>query len=361
MIATDDEKRTELALQWLAKSIAVCKPEYVLPPHLHHLDIASSTVIALGKAAPEMVREVLKIGRPHAAMMAGPRDVDYAGVSCFTTGHPFPNEASFQAGDAAIEMARKAERLVVLLSGGSSAAAVSLSGETKASYRNKLASLFKASASIETVNQYRRSVSNLKDGKLGGLCKGDVVTLAISDVIGDGPSVIGSGPTAGTTDYRMVARNEDAIAKLAGELRNEGYHVEVAAHENGEGFRVGMEQMRWLQKGNGKRCLISGGEVVSSARKGSGGPNHEFLLGIAMAAKVKFLAAAVDSDGFDGSSGAAGGLLLMGAAQKSQRTMIEGALQNGDSAAAVAQLGQQIHYGHTGTNVNDLRLLTIEE
>ena len=117
----------------------------------------------------------------------------------FDGGHPVPDQRSVTAARAALEIAGGVahdEALVVLLSGGASALmALPAAGVTLENKQETVQQLLKAGATINELNTVRKHLSAIKGGRLAAATHGVVVTLAISDVVGDDPSVIGSGPT----------------------------------------------------------------------------------------------------------------------------------------------------------------------
>ena len=159
-------------------------------------------VIAVGKAAAAMaaafaelpglrVRRLLAIGTHGRTALAPPAE-------WMESSHPYPDERSELAGTRALALARQVapgEVLVLLLSGGASALmAAPLDGISLADKIQTTQVMMKAGADIHALNTVRRHLSRVKGGRLAAACPGHTLTLAISDVIGDDLSAIGSGP-----------------------------------------------------------------------------------------------------------------------------------------------------------------------
>jgi len=160
-------------------------------------------VIAVGKAAGPMLTEFVESVRVAARTAVGIGPVRPAtlpaGVTWFDAAHPVPDERSVAAARAALQVARRADDndlLIVLLSGGASSL-MSLPTEdlTLDDKQETVRRLLKAGATIHELNTARKHLSAIKGGRLGAATRAAVVTLAISDVVGDDLSIIGSGPT----------------------------------------------------------------------------------------------------------------------------------------------------------------------
>ncbi len=357
--------------------IDACHPQGVLPRHLP--DVERPLVLALGKAAGEMAK-VAETHYPDATGIAVvPHGVEaqLERIALLHAGHPIPDAASVAAAERLL--AARGDFVLVLLSGGASALAC-LPGEglTLAGKQALTAALLRCGAPISEINCVRRHVSRIKGGRLkAGL------TLAISDVVGGAPEDIGSGPTVAdpTTvadakaildrygleapltetakrvagDFRIVASARDALDAAAAEARRLGYKPILLGECAGEARDIGRRHAEAALALPAGSALISGGELTVTVRgPGRGGPNLEYALaaGLGLAGRADIEGLAADTDGLDGTSGAAGAWFggatpLAGAAE---------ALARNDSAA-VAEL---FVTGPTGTNVNDLRIILVK-
>ena len=374
--------------------VEACLPERVLPARLPEPPPGRVFVLALGKAAVGMARVAERhFDGPLTGLAVAPRAGRLGRIDVVEAGHPVPDERSVAAAERLIELANEAgedDLALVLLSGGASALAC-LPGEGLAlAEKGRLTeALLRSGAGIREINTVRRHVSGIKGGRLALTARpARLVTLAISDVPGDAPEDIGSGPTAAdpTTvaeakavlerydiaapaagwsetpkavpgEYRIVARAKDALAAAAAEARALGYKPVMLAECTGEAREVGPVHARLALDAAAGTALISGGELVVTVRGGGrGGRNHEYALAVARALgdRRDIAGLAADSDGVDGNSGAAGAffgdLPVDGAAE---------ALAANDSAGWFAERGAQLVTGPTGTNVNDLRIILV--
>jgi glycerate-2-kinase len=232
------------------------------------------------------------------------------------------------------------------------------------------------------------------------------VTLVISDVPGDDPATVASGPTLPDpttfTDARaviakygidvpeavqrrlggvadetpkqldnaeaiVIARAADALQAAASQARKLGIEPVVLGDDlQGEAARLGAEHALRARESRGPRVILSGGETtvtLSGGAGGRGGRNTEYLLGLGLAlngAKGIF-ALAADTDGIDGNAGAAGAILRPGSLVAACSLGLDPAAMAAghDSAALFAALGDLIVTGPTRTNVNDFRAILI--
>jgi hydroxypyruvate reductase len=230
-------------------------------------------------------------------------------------------------------------------------------------------------------------LSRFKGGRLAlAAAPARLVTLAISDVVGDAPEAIGSGPTVAdpTTigearailrnygldgpeagwsetptsvagEYRLVARQSEALAAAAAEARALGYDP-LVVERVGEAREAGRDHAALASRLPPGSALISGGELTVTVRgEGMGGPNQEYALAaaLALAGRPGISGLAADTDGIDGYGYAAGAFLESGA----DLAGAEAALEDNDSGTWLARRGDLFVTGPTGTNVNDLRIL----
>jgi len=384
----------DLQAIWWAGAKA-CLPERVVPPHLPEPPLGRTFVLALGKAAVPMARAVeahwpgpltgLAVTRRGSAEPLGR-------VELLEAAHPVPDAASLAVAERLLSLAASAgpdDLVLVLLSGGASALAC-LPGEglTLGKKQQVTTALLRSGASIGEINCVRRHLSRFKGGRLAAAAApARLVTLAISDVLGDEPADIGSGPTVAdpTTianaqailrrydipdpergwsetdkqvagEYRMVASGTDALAAAAEEARRLGYRP-VTLECAGEARDVAREHARLALQAPPATALISGGELTVTVRGlGTGGPNHEYALAAALALRGTHIRGlAGDTDGIDGNSHAAGAFFDDTTA--SDPAAAEAALAANDSAAFLAARHALFVTGPTGTNVNDLRIL----
>ena len=380
--------------------VEACHPARALPPHLPQRPAGETLVLALGKAAgamAEVAETHLKGALRGLAVVPHGLEAELERIELVRAAHPLPDEQSVAAAERLLALAQAArpnDLVLVLLSGGASALAC-LPGEgLKLAAKQALTTdLLRSGASIAEINCVRRHLSRFKGGRLTlAAAPARVVTLAISDVVGDSAQEIGSGPTVpdSTTiedakailkrydieppaqgwsetpkqldsDFRIIARNADALAAAAKEARRLGYQSVILGECEGDAWETGSKHGEIAAKAAVGTALISGGELtVTVTGSGHGGPNHEYALGAAtaLACLDGIAGLAADTDGIDGNSGAAGaffdGFSLIGANAKAAD-----ALADNDTATVFAALGGQFVTGPTGTNVNDLRIILV--
>jgi hydroxypyruvate reductase len=325
---------------------------------------------------------------PHGASAALRR------IALRTAAHPVPDAASVAAAKHQLALAEGAgpDDLVLVLLGGGASALACLPGEGLALEEKQAvtAALLRSGAAIEEINCVRRHLSRIKGGRLGlAAAPARLVTLAISDVAGDRPEDIGSGPTisdpstladarallfrygitapsAGWSesvkrlagDYRVVASAGTALAAAAAEAKQLGYRPLVLGEVDGEARDIGREHGALALRLAPRTAILSGGELRVTVRgTGRGGPNQEYALAAAMALAGSAVAGlAADSDGIDGASEAAGAWFDGGSLMRTARDP-GAALDANDSGGWFASLGDLFVTGATGTNISDLRIL----
>jgi len=327
--------------------------------------------------------------------------------------HPVPDERSVAAASAALQLAAGLapdDLLLVLLSGGGSALmslpAAGLSLEKKQSLTRQLLA---SGATIHEINCVRKKLSRIKGGRLALACRARVVTLAISDVPGNDPRLIASGPTVwdrNTSDdardiltrhgirltaaidrvlhgaaaespghfdptaqntYQIVASGMTALQAAGDCCRRNGVEPLILGDDlQGEARELAREQARMAldlaRKGN-TCCLLSGGEttVTPGVSPGRGGRNTEYALALALAlgGRPGIWALAADTDGIDGCEGHSGALVDPDTLQRAARAGLEAEnyLRRHDTAGFFEQIGGLLVEGPTGTNVSDFRAI----
>ncbi len=385
------ERRGPLEEIWRA-GMEACLPARVLPPHLPAAPPGRTIVLALGKAAMPMARRVEARWRgPLSGLAVAPHGsaLMLKRIATMTAAHPVPDESSVEAAQRLLALARGAgedDLVLVLLSGGASSLAC-LPGEglELAEKRRLTSALLRSGASVSEINCVRRHLSRFKGGRLAlAAPPARLVTLAISDVVGDSPEDIGSGPTAADPSrieearailaryavaapdrgwsetpvqvpgaWGLVAGAALALDAAAAKARRLGYQVRRLECE-GEAREVGRAHAALALAAEPGTALISGGELTVTVRgRGRGGPNQEYALAAALGLEGRdgICGLAADTDGIDGDSEAAGAFFECGAPGG------EAALEANDSGAWFAARGGLFVTGPTGTNVSDLRII----
>ncbi len=338
----------------------------------HPLD-TPPRILALGKAAPAMMHgalDVLDEGFESALLVTrhGYLQGRFPGrVHCIESGHPLPDADSLRAGEAIWSFVAEGEGpLLMLLSGGASALAerpiegVGLDDLLRLNER-----LLASGEDIAEMNLQRRRLSTLKGGGLARRLKGAALNLMISDVPGDAPAVIGSGPLVADgapIEHHIIARNADARAAVSAMAREMG----LAVHEHdgvfqGEARLLGERFARELIDGP-PGLYIWGGEstVTLPDAPGRGGRSQQLALAAAtvIAGRDDCLLLAAGTDGSDGPGDDAGALVDGGTIGRGAEEGMDAldCLRRADSGAFLAESSDLIQTGPTGTNVMDLVL-----
>ena len=404
-------------------ALAAADPATSLPPHLDSLDMAAPlTVLGAGKAAAAMAVAVEAHWRgPLTGLVVTRyghgRPTQF--IDVVEAAHPVPDGAGRDAAARLLRLATEAgpdDTVLFLLSGGASALlaapAPGLILEDKQVVTRRL---LDAGATIGELNAVRKHLSAIKGGRLAAAVHpASLVTLAISDVVGDDPAVIGSGPTVpdpttlgdalavlekyGITppdrvaahlaspdsetpkpgdaafrdsDYRIIARAQDSLTAAMEDARAAGIHpVLHSAATEGEARAVAVHHAHQIASRLRDRILeppwlqISGGEVtVTVTGDGRGGPNTEFALALAIALEGApgVWALAADTDGTDGAAEAAGAIVAPDTLARAAAAGLDPAamLADNDSYRFFAELGDLVVTGPTHTNVNDFRAILV--
>jgi hydroxypyruvate reductase len=387
-------------------------------------------VLAAGKAAGSMAevaeRHYLANGFPNGrlsgiAVARHGYGRPLQTIEMVEAGHPMPDRAGLDAAARTLKLADAASEddlVLVLISGGASAnwiaPAHNLSLQEKQAVTR---ALLRSGANITEMNTVRKHLSRIKGGRLARHAHpARLVTLGISDVPGDDPAVIGSGPTmpdpttladartivarfkldlpAGAvaalndsqnespkpddpvfaaTEYRLAVRPADVFEAARREVEEAGYEcVFLGDRLEGEARDVAAAQAKLARElaAQGRRAVIlSGGELTVTIRgQGHGGPNQEFALALAVeldgAKGISALAA--DTDGTDGGAGDASdpaGAFVDGTSAGRARALgldPKVLLADNNSTAFFADLGDLITPGPTYTNVNDFRAILVD-
>ena len=334
------------------------------------------------------------------------------GIEIVEAAHPVPDQAGVEATRRMLALLSDLtgdDTVLALISGGASALLCApAEGMTLAEKQQVNAALLASGAPISAMNTLRKHLSRVKGGQLAAAAyPAKMLALMISDVPGDDPALIGSGPTVGdasTPDdarailvrwaipvppsaraalarsavvppgdprlsrtesviYAAPAQSLAAAADLAvplAEVRTLGDRLEGEAREVArEQAALARDIAASLKPGDKPVLLLSGGELtVTRQGDGVGGPNAEFCLALALAldGHPQIHALACDTDGVDGAAEVAGAVVgpdtlkTPGAAE---------ALARNDAHSFLARAGTQVITGPTLTNVNDFRAILI--
>jgi glycerate 2-kinase len=404
-----------------------CLPPFLPEPPTHGRLI----VLAAGKAAGSMA----EVAEAHYLGERGFARDRFTGIAVtrhgytrptrviemIAAGHPIPDEAGLKATERVLALAKDAsadDLVLVLFSGGASANWIApATGLSLAEKQALTRALLKSGATITEFNTVRKHLSRIKGGRLtAAAAPAHVVTLAISDVPGNDPSIIGSGPTVSDTStladslnilarrkidlspaiaealnnpanetpkpghpaftnsvYCVVARPADAIAAAAKVARAAGFEpTTLGADVEGEARDIAAAHAELARRSAmlGKRALIlSGGELtVTITGAGRGGPNQEYALALAVALNGQkgISAVSADTDGTDGGGGKAddpaGAYVDETTLSRARALGLDPArfLADNDSTGFFERLGDLLSSGPTCTNVNDLRAVLVD-
>ena len=412
------------------KAVERALPSHLLAGHLPAPPKGRTVVVGAGKAAAAMA---------FAVEEAWPVAAPLSGLVVTRNGH-IPKSTASQRGAIVIAEARhpvpdatgvaatvqmlghlhgltEDDLVIALISGGASALMVApVEGLTLADKQAVNAGLLASGAPISQMNVVRKHLSRVKGGQLAAAAwSAPVLSLIISDVPGDDPALIGSGPTVGDdstptdalaildrwkiavpaqvrtalaaprrvlapTDPRLSrvtnriiaapAQSLDAAAELA---RAQGLEVRLLGDAlEGEARDVARDHAALTRKAQsalkpGERpvILLSGGELTVTRRgDGIGGPNAEYSLALALALDEApgIHALAADTDGVDGAAEVAGALVTPQTLAKARAQGLDplAMLHRNDAHSFFAGIGQQVITGPTLTNVNDFRAILIE-
>lgn len=380
-------------------------------------------VLAIGKSAERMASAALRhYSKAHITGLVvtpAPPRMPLAPLHVMIASHPVPDATSAEAGRAVLQATEAAgpnDHILVLLSGGASSLAVVPRTPFETEDIARMGScLLKAGAPIADVNMARRHVDRLKGGGLAIAANPAPVTLAFaSDVVGDDPRIVGSGPTTvqpwqplaaaevlrnnGLKDdpitdwlerdaqalnntrnprtpavvtHRVVAQDE----ALQAAVRYAATHhalmvVDVCPSLDGDALKeaerwaANVPQWRARAQAAGRPVVaMSGGEVtVKVTGDGRGGPNSTFAVafGLAVASHEGVHLLAADTDGVDGVGGHAGGFSDASVWRAARPSDARNALRQSDTLGWLEAQAGTFTTGRTGVNANDLRMLVVE-
>ena len=414
---------TALLRRCFAAGLAAVDPARVVPPALPAPPAGRCLVVGAGKAAGAMARAVERTWE-------GPLDgvvvtryghgVPTERIEVVEAAHPVPDAAGQAAAARMLRLARELgpdDLMLCLISGGGSALlALPAEGLSLTDKQAVNRALLASGAAIGEMNCLRKHLSAIKGGRLAAAAApARVLTLAISDVPGDGPDVIASGPTVpdrtsfadaravlekygieppaavarfleeardetpkphdprlANSSFRLVARPQDMLEAAAAAAREAGITplilgdaIEGEAREVAKVMGGIARQVRLHGQPVTAPCLLlSGGETTVTLRgKGRGGRNSEFQLALALAleGQAGTYALACDTDGIDGSEDNAGALVTPDTLARAEARGIspKEALASNDAYGFFSALGDLLITGPTLTNVNDFRAILI--
>lgn len=377
-------------------------------------------VIGAGKASAAMARAV----EDHwDARLSGLVITRYGhGMPCrrievVEAAHPVPDDMGLKSARRIVDLVQhlNADDLVLCLLSGGGSALLSLPapGVTFAAKQQVTSALLRAGATISEINCVRKHLSAIKGGRLAIACApAQVHTLIISDVPGDNPAVVASGPTMAdpttaqdalevllrfnidlpecvqqhlssaqetpkpgdqrlaNTKHVVIARAHDALSAAANLARRHGMNpILLGDRIEGDACQVAQKHARRalddaVRSAGSPTVLLSGGETTVTVRgRGRGGRNLHYALCLALAlqGKQRIHALACDTDGIDGVTEAAGAIVAPDTLVRAKNQGIDAkrCLSENDAYALFAALGDLVVTGPTRTNVNDFRAIIV--
>ncbi|HEX7810335.1 MAG TPA: glycerate kinase [Burkholderiales bacterium] len=404
-------------------AIAAALPEKSLPASLPAPPKGRTIVVGCGKAAASMARAVEDHWSGQLSGLVVTRyghKVATKRIEVVEAAHPVPDAAGRAAADRILKMVRglTGDDLVLFLvsGGGSALLALPAPGLTLEDKQAINKALLRSGANITEMNCVRKHLSAVKGGRLGAACApAQLVTLAISDIPGDDPAVIASGPTvADSTTFadavailqkygitepaavvahlraareetpkpgdprlanarlKMIATPQMSLEAAAEVARQAGVNPVILGDAiEGESREVAMvhagiarQVRRHGQPAKTPCVLLSGGETTVTVRgRGRGGRNAEFLLALAVAltGEPGIFALAGDTDGVDGTEDNAGAVLTPDSLSRAAGRNLDAKrmLADNDGYSFFSGLGDLVITGPTLTNVNDFRAIVI--
>jgi glycerate 2-kinase len=406
-----------------AAAIASAQPEVCVPPHLPAAPRGRLIVVGAGKASAAMARAVEKHWPGPLSGLVVTRyghAVPCEHIEILEAAHPVPDAAGLRAAQRMLERVRglsEEDLVLCLISGGGSALLpLPAEGLTLEQKQDVNRALLASGATISEMNCVRRHLSAIKGGRLAAACyPARVLALLISDVPGDRPIDIASGPTVGdpTTSAdalaivrrygidlpkpvfdllvngrgesvkpddprlarasaRTIATPQMALQAAAGAAHDAGFAahilgdaIEGEARDVGKVFAgVALQVAERAQPFSAPCVLLSGGETTVTVRGGGrGGRNVEFLLSLAIAldGHARIYALAGDTDGVDGQEEIAGACIGPDSLARARVLGLQPQkmLTDNDAHSFFSALGDSVITGPTLTNVNDFRAILI--
>jgi hydroxypyruvate reductase len=401
--------RTLLAESFRA-AVAAADPLKILPPHLPRPPRGRTFVAAAGKAAASMALAVERHW-PREAPLDGIAITRYAHglpterIRVLEAGHPVPDAAG-EAGArellAGVRALGPEDLLLALVSGGgSSLLSLPADGVTMEGLKAMTRELLRCGAPIQEINTARKHLSAIQGGRLAAACRAPVLALIVSDVTGDDPTHIASGPCApdpstiadaqavlrrydiaapgpfsetpkpgdalfARVENRVIATARRSLEAAAALFEARGFAARILGDDlTGEASEVARDMAVRARGAKRPSVLISGGECTVTVRGsgGRGGRCGEFLLALAVALEgvPNVHAIAADTDGIDGSEDNAGAVISPDTLARAAARGLEAQrlLDENDSYSFFLALGDLVVTGPTRTNVNDYRAILL--
>jgi hydroxypyruvate reductase len=326
------------------------------------VDSGDVLVLAVGKAATAMAQGAREaLGDRTRGIVVAPEATPIPGFESLIGEHPVPGPGSFLAGARLLDAAHDADAdhtVLVLLSGGASALAEHPApGIDQNEIAERTATLLRSGRDIAAINQERIAWSAIKGGRLAAAARpARVVTLAISDVPGAAPAMIGSGPTIGGDALRVIADGSTAVQGAITAAAALGLEAAAVAEPLIAPADAVARMLATTRLETG--VLVGHGEpTVQVTGPGRGGRAQHVALNAAIevAGRTRVVGA-IGTDGIDGSTENAGAIVDGTTTARGAALGLDAgeSLSRCDSAGYLEAVGDVIVTGRTGTNVADL-------
>ena len=432
----DRSPARSIALDCLEAGIRAGAPETVIRNHVTyrdgtlHVDGTSYTldpadrviIVGAGKAAARQAHAIESVlgDRIDDGLVISTESKSGNRIAIRQGDHPIPSHRNVAATRDIRDLVTAADErtiVIVLISGGGSALLVDPADPvTLEDLRTVTDDLLASGAPITDINAVRKHLSRVKGGQLATVARpATVIGLALSDVVGDDPGTIASGPTVpdsttfddalavldrhdidappsvmnrlrsgsvgelpetphptdsaiSTTTTHVIGTGLTTLRAAASVAEDRGYHsLLLSTRLRGESRTTGQfhREIGTDIRETGIPCeppavILSGGETtVSVDGDGRGGPNQEFALAAAIDLPDGIAIGAIDTDGIDGTGPAAGA--LVDATTVAAPDAARAALTANDTYEFLANQSDAIHTGQTGTNLNDLRVIVVPD
>lgn len=418
----------EYLLNSFKVAVNAANPLHVIPPHLPKPPKGRTLVVGAGKAAAAMALAVEQHWPPNASLdglviTRYGHSLPTQKIKVIEAGHPVPDVRGMKATQQLVKAVRELgpdDLLLCLFSGGgSSLFSAPVTNVAISDLQDITQQLLKSGATIQEINAVRKHLSTVQGGRLAAMCKAPILALIISDVVGDDPTHIASGPCApdpttyaeacnilkyyeiniptpiketlhagckellnetpkpGSPIFKNVENRVISSARHSLNAADAFFHVHgitsvvLGGNVTGEAREVAkvyaalaMETKQYSKQWKPPIALLSGGETTVNVKgEGRGGRNTEFLLSLAIELNGmdNIYAIACDTDGIDGLENNAGAIITPDTWSRSKNLNINARrlLAQNDSYHFFEQLDDLVITGPTYTNVNDYRAILI--
>lgn len=327
-------------------------------------------IIGFGKASSLMGKEIEKVLKSRVAggLIISTKRIKLKRIKVVKGMHPMPALKNVNAAKEIVKMIKGLDEndLVICLVSGGGSALLCYPNISLKNYLKVIKKHFASGIDITRLNKIRKSLSNVKGGKLAKLTKAKIVSLIFSDVVGDDLATIASGPTAGAknADNILLLNNSVALEAMKDKAASLGLKPVVYSNKvKGEARLVWKKLLKYYKKlKNRKICLLFAGETTVNVKgSGKGGRCQELCLAaIEDVSKLRnTVLVSIGTDGMDGPTNAAGAIIDSDSLEKSKKLNLnyKKYLKNNDAYHFFKKTDELVMTGLTGSNVADIGLV----